>query len=1179
MQGWGIVFAAIAYLLFLFVVASYGDRKKRTTGQSTESGKSRASIYALSLAIYCTSWTFFGSVGLASTSGMDFLAIYVGPILMITVGFPLFSHIVSVSKSERITSIADFLASRYGKSAAVGALAAVIAVLGTVPYIALQLKAVSGAVDTMIAQMGTVDGALASAPVNTSFFVTVFLAFFAILFGTRHTDATEHQDGLMLAVAMESIVKLLAFLAVGLFVVFYVFDGLGDLIVSAQQSPFIQENFYAGINTSKFLVFTLLSFCAFVLLPRQFHVGVVENHSKEELKTARWMFPLYLVLINLFVVPVAIAGMLTFGSSVDADTYVLALPLEAQARVLTIFVFIGGLSAATAMVIVACVALAIMISNNLIVPLQLRFENNSTSVRRGQSDMADRLLNIRRTAIFVILALAYAYFEIAGDSAALASIGLLSFAAVAQFAPAFFLGLIWKRPTSLSALAGMSAGFAMWFYTLFLPTIVSADSAILTLGPFGLSFLRPEHLFGVEADTLTHGVLFSLFTNAVVFALVSLIRKPKPIERMQAGVFSLRNRDTKGGFVRDGRAITIAELKHSVASYLGRDRCDRAFATYFEKTGEAGDNRDLAEDGIIIHAEQLLASAIGAASSRLVMSLLLQKHAPAEETTIRLLDDASEALQYNRDLLQTALDQVEQGISVFDKDFKLSSWNRQFRALLDLPSELGQVGTPLSVLSETISKNLDLDRGQPFDLTKLLLNTETSSFVTLASSGRIIETQTNAVPDGGLVISWSDMTEKTHAAQALTTANETLERRVQERTEELTQLNDDLAKAREEAEAANIGKTRFLAAVGHDILQPLNAARLYTSSLVEQLSESESRLLAGNVDHALESVEDILGAVLAISRLDAGALTPNVTSFPVSHLFKRIDLEFRPTAQAKGLALEIVMNRFHVRSDYSLLRRLLQNLVSNAIKYTERGTITLDARLKRNQLVFEVRDTGAGIAKEDQETVFQEFHRLEAGKQAAPGLGLGLSIVKRLAATLDHKLELSTTPGKGSVFSVYVPLSIEADTDTEFSNNKPIVKQNVSSLTIACIDNEETILDGMRTLFSGWGCTVHTFSHSSDLLDQIDRIAPDILLADYHLDQENGLDVIGQARARHKPDLPAILITADRSAAVRSMAQAVEVTVMNKPLKPAALRAFLARTVKPSRSVKPRTKQTENVSV
>jgi len=1163
MQGWIIVTVALLYLLFLFVVASYGDRRRRKVPV-----RARPAIYALSLAIYCTSWTFFGSVGLAATSGLDFLAIYVGPILMITLGYPLFSHIVAVAKRERITSIADFIAARYGKSAAVGAAAAIIAVLGTVPYIALQLKAISTSVNNMVVQYQPSVLESATIPLDTSFFVSVLLALFAILFGTRHADATEHQDGLMLAVATESIVKLIAFLAVGVFVTFYLFDGFGDLIGQAQQSDFVSGTFFADIHPSKFAIFTLLSFCAFVLLPRQFHVGVVENHSLAETRAARWMFPLYLVLINLFVIPVALAGMLNFGTSVEADSYVLALPLDAGAQAISLLVFVGGLSAATAMVIVACVALAIMISNNLVVPFLVSGTRQGwTGIRRVRGDMAGTLLNIRRTAIFIILALAYAYFQVAGDSAALASIGLLSFAAVAQFAPPVFIGLFWRRATSVGALAGMVTGFAVWVYTLFIPTLLDPTSSLLLDGPFGYAFLRPQALFGVDADPLNHGVLFSLLANTLVYGAASMLRAPKPIERMQAGVFQLIGRGAVSAPIRDGRSITIAELKHSVSNYLGRERTERAFELFFQRRAQPESTRDLADAEAVLHAEQLLASAVGAASSRLVLSLLLRKHEGEAETTIQLLDDASEALQYNRDLLQTALDQVDQGISVFDREFRLSSWNNQFRALLDLPARFGQAGMPLAEIAEAIEKRSEVDNWQVGDLVELLLVNQHTNTVTLKESGRIIEIDTKSLPDGGLVISWSDATERRTAARLLQQANETLERRVRERTEELTRLNIDLARAREAAEAANLGKTKFLAAVGHDIVQPLNAARLYTSSLVEKLGQSPTRELAGNIDDALESVEDILGAVLAISRLDAGELEPNVTEFAVDRLMARLENEFTPIASSKGLKLEVITNGFHVRSDYSLLRRLLQNLVSNAIKYSESGTVTLDARVKRNHLVFEVRDTGEGIAEGDREIIFQEFKRLDAGKRAAPGLGLGLSIVKRLAAMLDHSVELESDPGRGSSFFVSVPLAATQSAAPTADRQTDTTTNDFPGMVVACIDNEPRILDGMKTLLDGWEYKVHLFADGPSMLAAFPKMQPDIVIADYHLDNEAGIDVISAARQLNIVEFFPVLVTADRSAEVRGLAEAADIALLNKPLKPAVLRALLSR-VRPRRLAK-----------
>ena len=369
LQGWVVIAFALGYIGLLFVIASYGDRTRRFGRES----RSRLFIYPLSLAIYCTSWTFFGSVGLASRTGFDFLTIYLGPILMIGLAWPLIIRIVRLAKAQNITSIADFIAARYGKAQTVAATVALIAIIGTIPYIALQLKAVSSSLSTILVHIGPASGAIQPVLGDIAFYVAVSMAIFAVLFGTRHIDATEHQDGLMLAIATESIVKLVAFVGVGVFVTFWMFDGPLALFARAWEQPntaavLSREPVFGTIATM-----TMLSLFAIVLLPRQFHVTVVENNSEGEIRRAAWLFPLYLVLINLFVVPIALAGLLTFkAGQVDSDMFVLALPLSAGSDLLTIAAFVGGLSAATAMVIVELVALAIMVSNDIVMPLVLQ---------------------------------------------------------------------------------------------------------------------------------------------------------------------------------------------------------------------------------------------------------------------------------------------------------------------------------------------------------------------------------------------------------------------------------------------------------------------------------------------------------------------------------------------------------------------------------------------------------------------------------------------------------------------------------------------------------------------------------------------------------------------------------------------------------------------------------------
>ncbi len=1155
MPGWSVIAIAVGYLLFLFGVAYVGDRD-RGPGTS-RNHRPRPFIYALSLAVYCTSWTFFGSVGLATRSGFEFLAIYLGPIFVITVGFRFYAHVVAVAKREKITSIADFIAARYGKSAGVGALAAIIAVLGTVPYIALQLKAITTSINTMIVPSRpafVADGG--SFSLDTAALVAVVLATFAVAFGTRHADAREHQGGLMLAVATESVIKLAAFLIVGIFTLFVLFDGPVDLLRQAAASETASATFSRPFDIGRFLILTLLSSLAFLMLPRQFHVGVVENASGAEVRAARWLFPGYLILINLFVVPVALAGIVTFGTSVDPDTYVLALPIAAEAQWISVLVFVGGLSAATAMVIVACVALGIMISNNLVLPFVL----SRGRTAHLDNDMGPVLLRIRRVSIFGVLILAYAYVRIAGDTAALASIGLLSFAAIAQFAPSFFGAVFWQRGTYRGAAWGMASGFAVWAYTLFLPTILAADAALLTSGPWEIDLLRPEALFGVSLPPLEHGVIASLLTNITVFVAVSLLRRPSGLERIQAAAYAFRTGERQSGFVSSEASVSMAELQATVASYLGYERTRRVFDAHFG-TRET-DKRSVVDRDALDFAEQTLASAIGSASGRLVMSLLMKRHDTGSDQTLRLLDDASLALQQNRDLLQTAIDQVDQGISVFDARYRLSNWNRQFRTLLGLPIQFGAAGTAMSAIAETVLPQIIHSQSGRFAnaeaFMERLTQTGTPWQITLAGDRqRTIEILARPLPGGGVVISWNDITTLVDAAQALQQANETLEQRVEERTVALSNANTDLAAAREMAETANAGKTRFLAAVGHDILQPLNAARLYTSSLSERLVGAPDAELARNVDSALESVEDILGAVLAISRLDAGAHEPVVAPFPLQTLLDRLESDFTPLAEQAGLPLDIAQTDIWVRSDIGLLRRLLQNLLSNAIKYTSSGSVGIRVRSIGEQVLVDVFDTGQGIGIEDREMVFNEFLRLPAGRDMAPGLGLGLSIVQRLAQTLDHPVSLDSALGPGSTFSVSLPLaaavSLEATTDDKRTLQRSSAK--LDGLTVLCVDNEPRILDGMKALLGGWGCHVLTAVDAEQACSF--TAPPNVVLIDYHLDTTTGIAAIVAIRHHYGRALPAVLVTADRSTEVSMAAAEADMLVFNKPLKPASLRAYL----------------------
>jgi Na+/proline symporter/signal transduction histidine kinase/CheY-like chemotaxis protein len=1162
LQGWVVVIIALAYIGFLFLVASYGDRRSELAG----SASSRLVIYPLSLAIYCTSWTFFGSVGLASRTGFDFLTIYIGPMLMVGLGFPLLIRIVRLAKGQNITSIADLIAARYGKSQAVAATVALIAIIGVVPYIALQLKAVSASIGTILAETSSTQPLLG----DSTLFVALLMAAFAVLFGTRHTDATEHQDGLMLAVATESIVKLVAFLAVGIFVTFAMFHGPFALFARALEQANTAAVLTRAPALGGFAAMTALSLFAIVLLPRQFHVAVVENHSDAEIRRAAWLFPLYLVLINIFVLPIAMAGLLTFpGGKVDSDMFVLALPIAAHSDLMTLIAFVGGLSAATAMVIVESVALAIMVSNDIVVPLVLK---RREALGGEAGDASAWLLTTRRIAIFVILFLAYVYYRSAGD-AQLAAIGLLSFAAISQLAPAFFGGLIWQRGTARGAIAGMTAGILIWGYTLLLPSFAdsgAANGGILADGPWGLAFLRPQALFGIDLPPLVHGVLLSLAVNVLFYVAFSFGRRPTAIERVQADVFVPSSLApilvSRAPSFRLRRAsVTVEELIVAVARYLGEERTRESFASFAASRRISLAPQSEADFEVLQYGEYLLASAIGAASSRLVLSLLLRKRTVSTKDALKLLDDANAAIHYNREVLQTALNHVRQGIAVFDKDLNLVCWNRQFGEIFDLPHGLTRVGIALDEILRHVAQHngdqKDLDAAIAERIAKY--TSEVEPFLErFVERGLFIEVRANRMPDNGLVTTFTDITPSVKAAEALERANASLERRVRDRTKELTRLNTELEQAKAEADEANVSKTRFVAAASHDILQPLNAARLYVTSLIERQRTGEDADLVQNIDASLEAVEEIFAALLDISRLDTGAMKPEMTDFRIDELLQRLDVEFVPLAREKGLSLRFMPCSLTVRSDRRLLRRLLQNLVSNAIKYTTSGSVLIGCRRRGNKLRIDVYDTGIGIPYSKRRAVFKEFHRLDQGARVARGVGLGLSIVERIARVLDCDVALKSVVGSGSRFSVEVPRGKAVTSEPSAHAAKRPHAGRLTGTIVLCIDNDRSILDGMEKLLGGWGCRVLTAAGLTEALAAIEAsgLEPDGLLVDYHLDGDNGISAIGEFRRRFGRDgaaLPAILITADCSAHVRDEAEAEAVHLLNKPLKPASLRALI----------------------
>jgi len=650
-----VIGVSFAYLALLFAVAWYGDRRARQ-GRSIIASPW---VYALSIAVYCTAWTYFGSVGRASVEGVWFLPIYLGPMLAMILAWTVVRKMVRIAKTHRITSVADFIASRYGKSPLIAGLVTIITIVGIVPYIALQLKAISAGFGLLTTPT---DAVPINGPVNwwqdSTLYLALALAGFIILFGTRRLDMTERHEGMVAAIAFESIVKLVAFLAVGLFVTYGIYNGLGDLFGRAMADDGLKSLLRFDQGTSQHIytqwfALILLAMLSVLFLPRQFQVMVVENVDERHLKRAAWVFPLYLFLINLFVLPIALGGMMYFGADpANPDLFVLSLPLAEGAKVLALFVFIGGLSAATGMVIVEAIAVSTMICNDLVMPALLKTRRFG---RRAGGDLTRLLLTIRRLAIIGLLLLGYLYFYLAGEAYALVSIGLISFAAVAQFAPAALGGMYWKGGTRNGVLAGLLVGFGLWAWTLMLPSIARSGwipTGFVEHGPFGLAALKPEQLLGLSGlDHLTHSLFWSLFGNIAAYVGVSLMSRPSARETSQALLFVdvfERSGDQEPVFWQ-GQA-RVEDLLRLTERFLGRNAAQRLFDDYASEIGVTGTEHIPADARLVQRVETQLAGAIGSASARVMVASAVEEEPLELDDVMRILEEASQLRAYSQAL-------------------------------------------------------------------------------------------------------------------------------------------------------------------------------------------------------------------------------------------------------------------------------------------------------------------------------------------------------------------------------------------------------------------------------------------------------------------------------------------------------------------------------------------------
>jgi len=713
-----IISFSIAYLLLLFGIAYFIDRQSAKGRNLT----ANPYIYALSLAVFCTAWTFYGSVGRAATGGLSFLTVYLGPTLTAPLWVLILRKIIIISKFQKITSVADFISSRHGKSATLGILATLVALFGIVPYISIQLKAMTFSFNILLGEQSdalthTLDGS--SVLRDLAFYVALVLAVFTIFFGTRHLDPNEKHEGLIGAIAFESIFKLFAFLAVGFFVTFGIYDGFGDLFSQAAQRPDIARLMTidaANLGGGSWLALLILSMLAIFLLPRQFHVAVVENNQSKHVTKALWMFPLYLFIINIFVVPIAFGGLMQFpNGEVEADTFVLNLPLLYEQNVLAIVVFLGGLSAATSMVIVSTIALSIMLSNNLIVPLLLRTKVIS---QQDNEEISTRLLATRRLCIVFVLLLAYSYFNAIGTGYTLVSIGLISFTAVAQFAPALLGGMYWKGGTKMGAIYGLLIGFLLWAFLLPFPTMDSVNwvANILENGLFGISWLRPDAFLGAgNNDPIPLALFWSLFFNLVFYIGISLFTSPSAIERTQAALFVDIYKYTNIGGEIDvtKREAPFHDIKMILNRFLGKERAEQLLSEYSNSEDIDLEKLTTANAELVNYAEKNLAGSIGAASARVIITSVAKEAPVSLEELMRVLDQTQEIVEYSHELEEKSreLEETTHQLKVANEALKeLDGLKNNF--ITNVTHELRTPITSIKSFSNILFKNKNLDSTQ-----------------------------------------------------------------------------------------------------------------------------------------------------------------------------------------------------------------------------------------------------------------------------------------------------------------------------------------------------------------------------------------------------------------------------------------------------------------------------------
>lgn len=1118
-QGRGVgdllpLFVALAYAGLLFAFASWAEGR----GNARAKARLRPIAYALALAVYCTSWTFYGAVGSAVSEGWNYFAIYLGPILVFLLAHPFLTRLVEGVKADGARSISEFIGGRFGSSRGVAALVTLLALLGSIPYIALQLRSLA---TTYALITGKPGGLVAMAVAAAS------LAIFAMIYGTRRYEGAGRNDAVLFAVGVESLVKIAALTLVGIFAALAL-TGAGEA-VTAQGFARLGAGFAPENIGMDFFVATMLSMAAILCLPRQFYVLVIEAGESRDVARARWPFILYLVATVLLVLPISAAGLGLLPADARPDLFVLHLPLSQGADIIALLAFLGGFSAATAMVLVETIALSTMVSNDLIAPTLLASRRFA-----DEQDLGRMLLRVRRLCIGAIMVAGFAWAAGLETSQRLASIGLAAFAAMAQFAPILILAVYRTNRDALAAKAALCVGLLLWAYTLAFPQ-VAGDALLDRLSG---TLIDPVALLGIDGlSPISHGTLWSLGANLVTFLLVTA-------RRVQASQLPRLLRDAS---VESGSVSTLGELEAMVARFVGSDVAQEAFARF-------------ADDAPVerLHArlaERMIAGVVGLPSARALVGAALSGAALSHAEVARLLDDTGQSLRFSKGLLAATLEHIDPGVSVVDAELNLVAWNSRYLELFNYPPGMVRVGAPVADL---IRYNAERGECGPGEVESHVARRmehmrrgQVHSFERIRPDGRVIKTVGGPMPGGGYVMCFTDITAEAQAVSALQRARAELELRVDERTSALRAANVQLA-------AADAEKTRFLAAASHDLLQPLHAARLFSAALARDL-EPRQKAMLDRLDRSIDSAEALLRALLDISKLDAGGITPSVAPVALRPMLSELLETMAPLAREKGLSLRFAAGDAMVETDAGLLRSIVQNFLSNAIRYTQEGGIIVGVRRRGSMARIDVIDTGAGIPPEKQEIIFREFERLPGASEG--GIGLGLAIVERTARLLGARISLRSRPDRGSRFSVALPLVALALPEGSAAARQTSAAPALSAapdLSVLVVDDDPVNCEAMASYIAGLGYRVTSATGNGEALACAAHQPFDVALVDFNLgDGEDGLMLIARLRD-HQPDARYALVSAARPADYLERARAGGVALFAKPVVPEKLAIWIA---------------------